>query len=232
MGAESILLLPKGEELIKWKQCSGGGGVCVCMCMCMCMCMCVCVCVCVCVLCVCVRYREISHSWRGNPVLKHASSAVWVCCVSLLCVCMCFTVQKTLSFEGMPESLSEQIKTLTFLWSHISSVWPVQAPRCFTRLKRDYMTNHGSYLSPSLPVFSPRSALIYLDLPVGNGFSKPCQIDKLCLLFSVQLDNVDEQGGADPQRAGRATAAGRENSQSKKTSAVSLFMGKTPTHCW
>lgn len=46
---------------------------------------------------------------------------------------------------------------------------------------------------PILPVFSPRSALIYLDLPVGNGFSKPCQIDKLCLLFSVQLDNVDEQ---------------------------------------
>uniref|UniRef100_A0A671Q7D5 Calcium-dependent secretion activator 2-like n=1 Tax=Sinocyclocheilus anshuiensis TaxID=1608454 RepID=A0A671Q7D5_9TELE len=47
--------------------------------------------------------------------------------------------------------------------------------------------------SPILPVFSPRSALIYLDLPVGNGFSKPCQINKLCLLFSVQLDNVDEQ---------------------------------------
>ncbi len=33
-------------------------------------------------------------------------------------------------------------------------------------------------------------------------------------------------GGADPQRAGRATAAGRENIQSKKTSAVSLFMVK------
>ncbi len=33
-------------------------------------------------------------------------------------------------------------------------------------------------------------------------------------------------GGADPQRAGRATAAGWENIQSKKTSAVSLVMVK------
>jgi len=31
MGAESTLLPPQGEELIKWKQCYGGGGVCVCV---------------------------------------------------------------------------------------------------------------------------------------------------------------------------------------------------------
>lgn len=43
------------------------------------------------------------------------------------------------------------------------------------------------------PVFSPRSALIYPDLPVGYGSCKPCRVDKLCLLFPGQLDNVDEQ---------------------------------------
>lgn len=32
MGAESTLLPPQGEELIKWKQCYGGGGACVYVC--------------------------------------------------------------------------------------------------------------------------------------------------------------------------------------------------------
>ncbi len=172
MGAESILLLPKGEELIKWKQCSGGGGVCVC---------------------VCVRYREISHSWRGNPVLTTCQQ----CCVGVFvcqfCVCACVSQSKNASFEGMPEPLSEQIKTLNVFMISYLLCMARPSTTAASRGSKEITWLIIVVIEPILPVFSPRSALIYLDLPVGNGFSKPCQIDKLCLLFSVQLDNVDEQ---------------------------------------
>lgn len=166
MGAESILLLPKGEELIKWKQCSGGGG-----------------------LCDTERFPTL-----GEETLcwQHASSAVWVC-LCHFCVCACVSQSKNASFEGMPEPLSEQIKTLNVFMISYLLCMARPSTTAASRGSKEITWLIMVVIEPILPVFSPRSALIYLDLPVGNGFSKPCQIDKLCLLFSVQLDNVDEQ---------------------------------------
>lgn len=96
-------------------------------------------------VCVCTRYTEISHSWRGNPVLTTCQR----CCVGVfVChfVCVCVSHSKNASFEGMPEPLSEQIKTLNVLYDLISPQYgPSKCRCCFMRLKRDYMNNRVRY---------------------------------------------------------------------------------------